>query len=228
LADFLIKNNFAKLGHDGFKIKEVREFLMKQYGDGNSSRVNALKRYFHRLFVRFKKERPSIDISTSDAFTGSKRSFGIYVKQASIMQKIITAITQLEGIAWAKISKDVYWGPYVNRAPNILVCPDYNRGYTLHANSIYNKIIVRRKVIDHHPYGVFIVCDKNKSFTFDGVPKIISQRIVTPLIMHLLELPISRAADDIHILCAIVGDSLKLIKEYILRWFSRRVIFNIL
>lgn len=185
-------------------------------------RANILKPIFLKLPSKIKdKIFPSIyvDPRESDAFMSSASSFGVYIKNEKKRNLIIRSLSKLKGIKWVKEKEKIYNGPHVKRAPDILICPDFENEYFLLGSKIYRKIILRKKAGNHHPHGVFSI------YTKDGYIKsipggIISAKNVTPIIMILLGQPLSKATDDLEKVASIldVKEKLNLTSKYIFKW----------
>jgi len=57
--------------------------------------------------------------------------YGIHLNKRNIATKVKEILKQYRGIKWVKTPKEVYEGPYISRAPDLLVMPDFNKGYKL-------------------------------------------------------------------------------------------------
>jgi hypothetical protein len=99
---------------------------------------------------------PKVDLQHSKAFMLTKSSMGVFLTDKTVQKKVIKILNSARGIAWAKEKEDVYWGPWVDRAPDVMVCPKFDEGYTLGSSEVGYGRIVRRHVSDHHPEGIAI------------------------------------------------------------------------
>jgi len=159
-----------------------------------------------------------IDPSRSDAFMSSASSCGVYLRNESIKDMLISKIRKIRGILWVKERSEIYSGPYINRAPHILISPDYNRGFSIAGSKIYGQIIIRKDSCNHHPDGVFLCYSKHNHVLAQSVKRI-KATMVTPIIMAIMNVPISASTDNISHLKSIIPDEYaQTSKEYLIKW----------
>ncbi len=137
----------------------------------------------------------SVDIEKSKAFLLSTYSHGIIINDPSSSDSIIKKLLNLDGIKDVIPSNNIFHGPYISRAPDLMVYPDYDKGYTLGKNKISNIVIRRKEINNHHPIGIFIVGGENipKSTTDTTIPNY----TVANVVLMLLGQKISSKADGV-------------------------------
>ncbi|MCD6446276.1 hypothetical protein J7L49_05780, partial [Candidatus Bathyarchaeota archaeon] len=133
-------------------------------------------------------ECPYPDPELSQAYTPSHSCFGIYTKNDSITEIILKTARKYEFIENAWKREEVFNGPYVNFAPNIMLLPKFDKGFTFAGPRITPTIISKGTVYDHHPDGIAIISG-------NGVhPKWLKQTVETvdivPTILHYMSLPL--------------------------------------
>jgi len=235
INDLLVKYNFAKIGKPGEIIREHHELMTRYEHQYIPSKIlpflgllyhpyfKPIRKMIKKLYSLIKGESPKlvigVDMHDSEAFMGSRYTHGIYIKRTETIPAILKLLENIPGIKWAKRREDVYSGPYVSRAPQIIVCPDYNEGYFLALNRVYGRIHLRVDVSDHHPDGVFML-HAPPVHTDRTWPRRLPVYFVTPLIMYLLGIPLSSATDSPHLLKNIFRDAsdLRFTDEYLKRW----------
>ncbi len=243
LNDVLVNLGLAKISYGRRKLRDIDEMLFRRmstcpYREHQRRRISLifskivyspifypLRRVLKPILINLPrafrlKLIPTIyvDPQKSLAFVSSSSSFGIYLKKMGIENSIISYFRKLGGIKWAKKREEVYSGPYIHRAPQIFVCPDYRRKYFIAKSKIYGREIVRREFVHHHPDGIFSMFIKKNPIRLEL--RELHARNVTPLIIGLMGVPISKMADDIDLLRNILsylGEKLSL-KNYSMRW----------
>ncbi len=161
--------------------------------------------------------RTFVDKFSSKAFYISKWNLGVHVNDFNALPKILELLNSVKGILWAKRRDEVYWGPYVKRAPHIIIRPWFEGGYLQADNKVKGVIYEEGLFKDHHPDGVFTV--KTSSLKLlDHIE--ISNYVVTPLIMCLMNVPLSNITDGIEILEKLFIEEKPKItfKNYIPKW----------
>jgi len=191
-------NEFSKAA-----LREYRELKLEIAGKSISRTRNFMVKH--------------VDKYRSKAFYISKWNLGVYVKDEKIADKIIRVLGNVKGIKWVKTREEIYHGPYVNRAPKLILCPDFDSGYLQSDNKIVGKEYEEGLFKDHHPLGVFIV--KSKDVTLKRKPKV-TNTVVTPLIMYILEMPLPKMSDGVDELKSILAEKPSVIrfKNYTPKW----------
>ena len=168
----------------------------------NSNQLKPLKRIMKSISkLTLKKDvkikMPNVDPAASIAFMPSRSSYGIYVKSPQLIDEIINILNATKGIKWAKRREEIFTGPFISKAPDIMICPDFNEKYILSGNKLLGKVIIKGNFADHHPIGLFSIYSKSDDVALplkDG--GIIENYEVTPLILYLLRLPLPIDTDS--------------------------------
>jgi len=134
-------------------------------------------------------EKPDVDIYRSKAFLLSGSSFGIHVKERPLIDFIIDKLQKIKCIRRAYKREEIFHGPHVNRAPQILIEPNFDEGFTIAITAkIAPKVISAGNVLGHHPDGVLIIFGRGVSAGW------LSQSVqtvdVVPTILRYMGLPL--------------------------------------
>lgn len=138
--------------------------------------------------------KPQVDIEHSKAVMLTKTGMGVYLIDKNVGKQVLDALNSVPGVAWAKRREEVYWGKWVKRAPDILVCPDFEGGYDIEAPfipEIKPRPTFKWRSVSHHPLGIAILGGKevvSKSFTCNATD-------ITPTILRYLGLPLPNDTD---------------------------------
>ena len=175
----------------------------------------ALRSYIRSLLhklsgktIRIKAMRDiDVDVVSSKAFMPSHESFSIYINDPSAKDIIINTLLKYDSIL------KFYEVPIQNKEknlPDLILVPNFDKGYTIGFGTLYGKPIIKANIVDHHPLGVLIVY--SNSF-YDRVREMnetlgrwakIENYSVTPLILHLLNLPIPSYIDVDHYISKLI------------------------
>jgi predicted AlkP superfamily phosphohydrolase/phosphomutase len=96
------------------------------------------------------------------------------------------------GISDVKLRDEIYWGPYVGRAPDIMIFVDHKRGYKLGSSKVMARTHDDIRRSDHHPHG--IVSFLGEGFSPVGLG-VVNSWDVAPTIMSYMGLAIPNDAD---------------------------------
>jgi len=122
---------------------------------------------------------------------------GVVIKRPNMVDEVIKALSNMWGMLKVLRREEVYHGPYVKRAPELLLFPHYDLGVTLSDQHSYTdlRLIMKGKFYDHHPEGIFIALsdqiisgNKNNFIT-------ISHYDIVPTILYYLDLPVPNRTD---------------------------------
>ena len=110
-----------------------------------------------------------------------------------VFQTVLSELKKLKFITGVWRREEIYDGPYVKNAPDIVFTPDFDNGvHYSGSNLLSSEVLSRRSHHNHHPDGIVIM----KS---DGI---ISNRIATaetfdivPSILNYLGLPLPMDTD---------------------------------
>ena len=159
----------------------------------------------------FKTYYKQLDFSCSQAFMHSASSFGVYVKSPTILSEVKTVLLKYKGIKRVKQPNHIYQGPYLARAPDLLIMPDLDRDFKLASSNIHGTEYIAMNEFEHYPEGIFSIYSSEVSLakTIRKVPA----WTVAQLILTFLGVPISHLSDDTAILNKITSESVR-IKTY--------------
>ena len=205
INDILANKGFVKVVNEFSKValREYKELKFEIMGKSISRTRNFMVKH--------------VDKYLSKAFYISKWNLGVHVKDEEIVDEIIRVLSSVKGIKWIKTREKIYHGPYVNRAPKLILCPDFEGGYLQSDNKIVGKEYEEGLFKDHHPLGVLIV--KSKDVVLKRKPKVMNT-VVTPLIMYVLEMPLPKTSDGVDELKSILAEKPSAIrfKNYTPKW----------
>jgi len=156
---------------------------------GRCKQVRPLARVVaKKLFKEKYSERIAPYSEFEVLFPGSDPRY-IYVKPG--LEDVVVNVLKEVDLLKVYRSYEVYRGPCVSHAPNVLVEPvDYS--YLLLTKE-KEKIVVeiKKEVPAHHPYGIFVATD----FECDGCEMLETYDVV-PIVLHLMGLPIPSDTDS--------------------------------
>lgn len=166
-----------------------------------------------RVRVRPKKW---IDVLRSVAFMPDRNSFGIYLNDPGAREKVLGVLRKYSAWLKAMPSEEVYWGPYLRRAPDIVVFPDFDRGCMLNISGLLWSDIVRDTQYFHHPDGIVIInTDHPMSYPSNGMD--VPNHAVASIAMCLLDKPLPKSRDAVPELERTFCDEIKEF-DYLSRW----------
>ena len=181
----------------------------------------ALKEY-REVKAEFSGKHVSVDETFVDKFRSkafyiSKWNLGVYVRDIRVIPKVMKVLNSVNGISWAKLRENVFWGSYVRKAPHIIVRPMFERGFVQGDNKVKGVIYEEGLFKDHSPEGVFVVKTSNVKL-LDNIK--VPNYLVTPLIMSLMEAPLSNVSDGLNVLQKLFIEEKPKItfKNYIVKW----------
>jgi len=151
---------------------------------------SVLKKFYRKLAGKeLRAEIPDVDPFRSKAFLLSGTSHGIYVKDQTMIDCLINKLKKVEGIKRIYRREEVFRGPYLNKAAQVLIEPDYDKGYTIAATAkIAPKSIFVETRYSHHPDGIIISFGK-------GIPALwlkepVQAVDIVPTILRYMNLPL--------------------------------------
>ena len=158
-----------------------------------------------------------VDKFRSKAFYISKWNLGVYVKSLEETFRILKILNNVEGLSWAKPRESVFWGPYVNKAPHIVIRPEFEKGYLQGDNKVKGVVYEDGVFKDHSPNGVLIIKTDNVKLQENLK---IPNYIVAPLILSLMNIPLSKHSDGVNILYKLFAEEEPKIvfKNYSAKW----------
>lgn len=99
-----------------------------------------------------------------------------------------------------KQPQEVFNGPYVDRAPGLVIIPDPDDDKAILSGTIYSEKISYRGVAIHSRYGIFAAYFENSKFNLDLLPNPVPNTIVAPLALLFLGYPVSHITDNMELL----------------------------
>jgi len=118
--------------------------------------------------------------------------FGVYVKEKGTINHIISVLKKEHFIGGVWKREELYQGKQLEVMPDIVIVPNFDKGFAFRSNSIAPKPIIRREFSAHHPDGIVIIYN-------DGIRPSWSNEIkvydVVPTILNFLELEIPQDID---------------------------------
>lgn len=156
--------------------------------------VKTIIQGIYKLFTgkNLRSELPYVDPIESKAFSPTVPSFGINVKEKSLVDLIINKLKGLEGIEHVWKREEIYQGPYVDLAPDIIFLPDFNRGFKIGSTAVSPYVFSKYESHYHHPDGI-VLFGKN-GMTPKWIENIETVDIV-PTILNYLGLPLPPDTD---------------------------------
>ncbi len=162
------------------------------------------------------------DINRSKAFLLSTYSHGIILNDLRVKNNVIKELSRLEGIKNVIESAKIFHGNYLDRAPDLLVIPDYDNGYILGKNKISRYVLRKRKTNNHHPIGILVISGVN--VLSNNVDPVLPNHVVANIVLALLDQPLSTKADDVELARKITGKTGRT-RNYVDGWkLSKRLV----
>jgi len=160
-----------------------------------ASSIKPIKAIVKKIFEIFKAitgrdikpELPYVDPTNSRAFMSSGMSFGIHVKDRLIIDYIVKKLRELNFISNVWKREEIYHGPFVKNAGDILFLPDFNRGYAVGTIRLHPRIISERVGNWHHPDGMIAIFGQEVTPTWLGTVETFD---VVPTILRFMGLPL--------------------------------------
>ena len=131
-----------------------------------------------------------VDMAESKAYMASSSSFGVIVKEADLIPEIIDKLKATGFFSGIWKREEIYEGPYVAHAPDIMFLPNYDEGYDNGGIYISDKIVENRNTYDHHPDGIFMIYPHDSEWI--GKIRAVD---VAPTVLNLLNLPVPLDSD---------------------------------
>lgn len=152
-----------------FALKPIKQIIKKIYKKVTGKDIRAQTLY--------------VDPFKSEAFAISSFDLGVHVNNKEILEPIVNELEKLEFITHVWKREEVYQGPYINKAPDIIFTPAFDHGFNYYGgtNLISPQILVENLHYNHHPDGIIIANSKEitpqqigQAQTFDIVPTILN------------------------------------------------------
>ena len=149
-----------------------------------------LRVYKHLLKANIRAQLTKhIDPKFSKAFA---HGFGIYVKEKELIDHVVMYLKKAPFIGGAWKKEELYTGKQLKAMPDIVVIPNYEKGFAFRSDVIAPKTTVRRDFSNHHPNGIVILYSKDVKPSW---VKGISVYDIAPTILNFLGLNIPGDTD---------------------------------
>ena len=184
--DFLTPHGASREGVERIRLPFRLQKLLFKYPFLKS----VMKKFYRKLTGKeLRAEKPDVDPFHSKAFLLSGTSCGIYVKDQTIIDCLVNKLKKVECIKRIYRREEVFRGPYLNRAAQVLIEPDYDKGYTIAATAkIAPKSILVETHYSHHPNGIIISFGKKIPALWLKEP--VQTIDIVPTILRYMDLPL--------------------------------------
>lgn len=136
-----------------------------------------------------------VDVDASVAFLPDHYAFGVYVKDERYIEEILKVLKSYEQID-VYPSDEIYHGPFINRAPDVVVLPRFDLGYWIHGNNITGLVAASGEYYAHHPSGILVIRDEGLMRIKDqNGMKTVPNYVVGWLALHILNQPLPKSRD---------------------------------
>jgi hypothetical protein len=173
---------FWHYGMEPQKVKYVQlsPWMHKMF---SVSRLKIVAKKVYKLLRKkeIKVRLPYVNPKKSKAFMPSVASYGVYVKEASLIDSIISELKKIDGIEYIWKREEKYDGPLVQRAPHIMFLTDHDSGYTVGTTMVSSQIITKGVQYGHVMDGIILAHGDQvfpawigEAKTFDVVPTILA------------------------------------------------------
>ncbi len=130
-----------------------------------------------------------VDPKLSQAFV---HGFGIYVKNKDLLNYLVMKLKQEQFIGGVWRREEIYSGRQIDAMPDLVIIPNYERGFALRGDVIAPKTVVRRDFATHHPDGIVIIHKRNQEPSWVKNVKVYD---IVPTILDFLALDIPEDTD---------------------------------
>ncbi len=218
--------------HTGARNLQVVKIPPRVYRLVKKFKLSILARTMLKLYEKISGKIVSvqtsrwIDIERSDAFMPDHCTFGIYLKNKNLVEKVKNILLKYKDYIKFFDSDKFYLGPFIERAPDIVVFPNYSAGYTLGDTNIIGSIVVSGNYQGHHPCGVLIVSsDLDTGLSGRYNETTLPNYVVATIVMGLLKKPLPKGRDK-HPLVekAFAGKVGEL--DYLSRWKLQKMMYK--
>ncbi|HDI32005.1 MAG TPA: hypothetical protein ENF80_04215 [Thermofilum sp.] len=136
-----------------------------------------------------------VDVDGSIAFLPDHYAFGVYVKDERYAEEILKVLKSYNQID-AHLSRDFYHGPFIHRAPDVVVLPRFDLGYWIHGNNITGMVVAGGEYYAHHPLGILVIRDEGLMHIKDqNEVRSVPNHVTGWLALHILNQPLPRSRD---------------------------------
>lgn len=170
------------------------------FGDGASPEI------YNKYCVDFLSSKVSIRRTDSGIFVNSqsfsKSGAAQTEMQDRVVEKTVETLSKIQdptsGVAlFTQVMKreDVYWGPYVKLAPDVLFVPNMGAGYMyIHSEDLHTNIVDRKQKFGWHSLdGVLLAYGKDVQSGMNL--RVMNTYDVVPTVLHYFGLPLPHDTD---------------------------------
>lgn len=156
-----------------------------------------------------------VDPHNSVAFMPDHYSFGVFVNDPLLKDEVKKTLRKYDEALKIYDPSEIYPGSYANRAPDIVVFPNFWKGYLNEGPNILGKTVLKGQYFSHHPIGVLAVSG-------DGIDRLTTKKplpnyAVAQIILCLLKQPLPKGRDRINLVEKIFCTDLRE-ANYLSRW----------
>jgi predicted AlkP superfamily phosphohydrolase/phosphomutase len=161
--------------------------------------ISRLPSYVELMLSKIYKQLLRVDIRAKlSTYVNPKLStafahgFGIYVNEKGIIDFLASRLknTSFIGGVWKK--EELYRGKQLKPMPELVIIPNFDKGFAFRGNVIAPKSVVRRDFSSHHPDGIILIHKKGLHPSWSNEIKIYD---IVPTILNFLKLEIPKDID---------------------------------
>jgi len=130
-----------------------------------------------------------VDPKLSKAFA---HGFGIFVKNEALVNHIVSKLKKEDFIGGIWRREDLYSGKQLKTLPDLVMVPNYEKGFGFRGDVIAPKTVVRRDFSGHYPEGIIIIHKENLK---QSCIKNVKVYDIVPTILNFLGLDIPEDTD---------------------------------
>lgn len=162
-----------------------------------------------------------VDPDNSLAFLPDHYAFGVYLKDKSVKEEVKNVLRMYSDALIVEDPENVYHGPYVGRAADVVVFPNFFEGYWLVGSYIVGSPILDAWLSAHFPIGVLAI---HSDYPLpENPPEKLPNYAVATIVLSLLEQPLPKSRDKVEYVEETFAGKLPE-KNYLSRWLLRKKI----
>ncbi|MEB3765411.1 MAG: alkaline phosphatase family protein [Desulfurococcales archaeon] len=140
-----------------------------------------------------------IDLQNSKVLYPTLYSFGVYIMDENLSEKVVSIFKKYKGLSLVEHKTKIFSGEYLDRIPDIIIIPDYDKGYVVGPPDIVGSVYTKTIVYDHDLWGSMILDIENMELVdIDYLKSLdfVENTVVAPLIQCIMKYPLSVYIDD--------------------------------
>ena len=98
-----------------------------------------------------------VDPDNSKAFLPDHYTFGIYLKNPSLKEEVKELLRKYDRVLSTYEPEELFGGPYLSLLPDLIVLPDFSKGYWLAGSQLTGAPVLNAWLSAHHPEGILAV-----------------------------------------------------------------------